>query len=61
MARQGGRPYGAPMTNESGQTSIEYALILSLVAIVLVGALVAINGPFGNFVSGLAGEISSLV
>jgi Flp pilus assembly pilin Flp len=61
MVPRGGRPYGAPMTNESGQTSIEYALILSLVAIVLVGALVAINGPFGNFVNDLASAISSLV
>jgi Flp pilus assembly pilin Flp len=61
-----GAPEGPPvrsaaMTSESGQTSIEYALILSLVALVLVAALVAINGPFASFVSDLASSIAGLV
>jgi Flp pilus assembly pilin Flp len=49
------------MKSESGQTSIEYALVLSLVAIALVGALAGLNGPFGSFVSDLADTIAGLV
>ena len=40
---------------EAGQTLVEYALIIALVSIVLVGALVAleggINGVFSDIVS----------
>lgn len=60
MARGPWPIYGAPMTNESGQTSVEYAIVLSLVAIALVVSLVAINDPFANFVSDLADQIKSL-
>ena len=49
------------MKSESGQTSIEYALVLTLVAIALVGALAGLNGPFGSFVSDLADTIAGLV
>jgi Flp pilus assembly pilin Flp len=48
------------MNGESGQTSVEYALVLALIAIALVTALVAINGPFTNFVTGLASKIAGL-
>jgi pilus assembly protein Flp/PilA len=41
--------------DEEGQTLVEYALIIALVAIVLVGALTAleggINGVFGDIIN----------
>jgi pilus assembly protein Flp/PilA len=45
----------ATRDREEGQTLVEYALIIALVAIVLVGALTAleggINGVFGDIVN----------
>jgi Flp pilus assembly pilin Flp len=48
------------MKSESGQTSVEYALVLALVAIALGGALVALNVPFANFVGDLADQIAGV-
>jgi Flp pilus assembly pilin Flp len=49
------------MTNESGQTNVEYALVLSLVGVVLAGSLVALNVPFGDLVNRIVDQITSLV
>jgi Flp pilus assembly pilin Flp len=49
------------MTNESGQTNVEYALVLSLVGVVLAGSLVALNVPFGDLVNSIVDQITSLV
>jgi Flp pilus assembly pilin Flp len=48
------------MNSESGQTAVEYAAVLALIAVVLVAALAAINGPFASFVSNLASQIAGL-
>lgn len=52
--------YLAEMKREEGQGMAEYALILALVAVVLVGALVAlqggIGGVFDSVVGGFDGE-----
>jgi Flp pilus assembly pilin Flp len=45
-------------TNESGQTSIEFALVLALVAIVLAGSVVALNAPFASYVGKIAALLS---
>jgi Flp pilus assembly pilin Flp len=44
--------------NESGQTSIEYALALVLVAIALAVSAVALNAPFANYVVRLATSLA---
>jgi Flp pilus assembly pilin Flp len=48
------------MTSETGQTTVEYALVLLLVAIALVASLVALNVPFEDFVGNLADRIAGL-
>ena len=44
--------------NESGQTSIEFALVLALVAIVLAVSVVALNAPFASYVGKIAASLS---
>lgn len=43
--------------DESGQTSVEYALVLLLVAIVLVLSLVAVTGAFDSTVDAIVAFI----
>ena len=38
---------------EAGQSLVEYALIIALVAIVLVVSLVALAGPVGNAITSI--------
>jgi Flp pilus assembly pilin Flp len=42
-----------PAKRKAGQALVEYALIIALVAIVLVGALVALQGPVGNAITSI--------
>jgi pilus assembly protein Flp/PilA len=44
-------------TDESGQGMVEYGLIIALVAIVLIGALTAMNGGL----SSLFGKVTTAV
>ncbi len=39
---------------EKAATAVEYALVIGLVSIVLVGALVAFKGPLTDFVNGIS-------
>ncbi len=43
--------------NKKGQGMVEYGLIIGLVAIVLVGALVALNGGLGNIFKDITGVL----
>jgi Flp pilus assembly pilin Flp len=61
MRAAGRRTTVRNMANESGQTNVEYALVLSLVGIVLAGSLVALNVPFGDLVNSIVDQITSLV
>ena len=38
---------------EAGQSLVEYALIIALVAIVMVASLIAIQGPVGNAITSI--------
>lgn len=42
---------------ERGQGLVEYALIIALVAILLVGALTALNGQLGSVFSNISGNL----
>jgi Flp pilus assembly pilin Flp len=45
-------------TNETGQTSVEYALVLALVALAFALALGGLSGPFSDLATKIANAIS---
>lgn len=45
---------------EEGQTLVEYALIIALVSVALIGALSALAGGIGAVFSGVVNILSSL-
>lgn len=47
--------------SQDGATSIEYALIASLVAVVIVGSLLLINGSMTNMYDEIRGAIVPVV
>ncbi|MFO8009091.1 MAG: Flp family type IVb pilin [Candidatus Brocadiia bacterium] len=49
------------LRSEKGQSLVEYALILALVAIVVITALTALGGHAENAMSEVAGEIGASV
>ena len=46
------------LQDASGQTSIEFALVLLLVAIALAVSVVALNVPFADYVAKIAASLS---
>ncbi|HEY4347309.1 MAG TPA: Flp family type IVb pilin [Gaiellaceae bacterium] len=42
---------------EDGQTLAEYALILSLIAVAVVGVVIALGGQIGNIFSDISSKI----
>ncbi len=44
---------------ESGQGMVEYGLIISLVAVALIGALFALRGQIGGIFTGVQDEIDA--
>lgn len=46
-------------TEEEGQGMVEYGLIIALVAVVLIGALVALNGGLSNIFGRITGELNN--
>lgn len=49
------------LSNESGQTATEYALVLTLVAITAAIALAALNDPFTGLVARVVEAITNVV
>jgi len=47
------------LTDEEGQGLVEYALIIAVVGVMLVGALVALRGGIGNTFSNIQGHLAS--
>ena len=47
--------------NENGQGMVEYALIISLIAIVVVGAVSLLGGAVRDFFTGFGAQIDSAV
>jgi pilus assembly protein Flp/PilA len=48
---------GLDARDEEGQTLVEYALIIALVAILLIGALTGLKTSIGNVFSDIAGTL----
>ena len=46
------------VSNESGATAIEYALIASLVAVAIIGALTAMSGKLQNTFNEVASNVN---
>lgn len=46
---------------EDGQSLVEYALIIALVAIVLVGALTALAGGIGNVFAAIQAALAAAI
>jgi pilus assembly protein Flp/PilA len=44
-------------SREEGQALVEYALILSLVSVVSIGALTLLGGNIDTLLSGIAGQV----
>jgi pilus assembly protein Flp/PilA len=44
-------------TREEGQALVEYALILSLIAVVCIGALTLLGGNVNNILNQIAGAL----
>ncbi len=49
------------LRSEKGQSLVEYALLLALVAIVVISALTALGGHAANAMNEVAGEMGSAV
>jgi pilus assembly protein Flp/PilA len=45
--------------DEAGQGMVEYGLIIALIAVVLIGALVAMNGGLTNIFSRITGSLNN--
>lgn len=43
--------------DEKGQALTEYGLIIALIAVVLIGALVALSGGLSGIFNGIAGKL----
>jgi pilus assembly protein Flp/PilA len=48
------------LREERGQTMTEYALLIALVAIVLIGAIAALTGGISNIFKGAGSHLSSV-
>ena len=48
----------ASRVRQGGVTSIEYALIAALIAMVLVGTVTLLGGSVGNFFNFVSGEVA---
>jgi Flp pilus assembly pilin Flp len=46
---------------EDGQTTTEYAVVLSVVVIALAAALFALEGPIGSFIGKVADELAAVL
>jgi Flp pilus assembly pilin Flp len=46
-------------TDETGQTSVEYMLVLALVALVFIVALGGLTIPFGDLATQIANKVAS--
>ena len=44
--------------NEEGATAAEYALLLALITVLLVGAVTGLSGAIGTAMNNAAGQIS---
>lgn len=44
---------------ENGQGMVEYGLIIALVAVVLIGTLVAMNGGFNNVLGQIRNSVNN--
>ena len=44
---------------EAGATAVEYALLVGLIAVVLIGGLTLFGGSLNTFFSGLFGQITT--
>ena len=51
------KSFGKFVSNESGATAIEYALIASLVAVAIIGALGAMSTKLQNTFNEVAGNL----
>ncbi|QIA27138.1 Flp family type IVb pilin [Thermaerobacter sp. PB12/4term] len=47
------------MRDEAGQGMVEYGLIIALIAVVLIGALVAMQGGLSNIFNGVADTLNN--
>lgn len=47
------------MSDESGASAAEYALILALIAAAIIGALTTLGGNIANVTNNIAGTIGS--
>lgn len=61
MTRAYVRAYVAFKTREEGQTLVEYALIIALVAIVLIGALNALAASISGVFADISDALDSAV
>lgn len=52
-----GIPHAFVRRDESGQALIEYALVVSLIALVCVGVLSAVGVNVGTVLAGIAGDV----
>jgi pilus assembly protein Flp/PilA len=50
----------AGLREERGQTMTEYALLIALVAIVLIGAIAVLTGGISNIFNGTGNHLSSV-
>lgn len=49
------------LQNESGQGMVEYALIIALIAIVVIGAVSLLGGGVRDFFTGFGAQLDSVV
>ena len=47
--------------DEIGQTSVEYVLVLALVALTFIVALNGLTGPFGHLATQIADTVASVL
>lgn len=50
-----------PRAREGGATAVEYALVIGLVSLVIVGAAVSLGGGFAVWANTLVGVVDALL
>lgn len=49
-----------PVQSDEGATAVEYGLMVALIAVVIIGAVMALGGNISDMFDGVSGEVATV-